>query len=120
VAGKGLKQGEKIEHPEYIRQKGLKLDYSFYISNQIMKPVQQVFAQVLPELAGYDVRRRARVEDALETLRSTLEDEAYRKKEMDVKCKEVKSLLFDDYLRQSDNARAGQSTIRGFFGACVY
>ena len=48
--------------------------------------------------------------------RSTLEDEAYRKKEMDVKCKEVKSLLFDDYLRQSDNARAGQSTIRGFFG----
>ena len=119
VEGKGLKQGEKIEHPEYIRQKGLKLDYSFYISNQIMKPVQQVFAQVLPELAGYDVRRRSRVEDALETLRSTLEDEAYRKKEMDVKCKEVKSLLFDDYLRQSDNARAGQSTIRGFFGARV-
>lgn len=120
VAGKGLKQGEKIEHPDYIRQSGLKLDYSFYITNQIMKPVQQVFAQVLPQLVGYDVRRRARVEDALETLRNTLEDEAYRKKEMDVKCKEVKSLLFDDYLRQSDNARAGQSTIRGFFGGPMF
>ena len=40
-------QGEKIETPTYIVENNLKIDYSFYITNQIMKPVQQVFALVL-------------------------------------------------------------------------
>ena len=35
-------QGERIEHPDYIKEKNLKLDYKFYISNQIMNPVRQV------------------------------------------------------------------------------
>ena len=36
--GQKLLQGEKIEHPDYIREHGLKPDYEFYITNQIMKP----------------------------------------------------------------------------------
>lgn len=32
-------QGEKIETPTFIRENNLKIDYSFYITNQIMKPV---------------------------------------------------------------------------------
>ena len=39
---KKILQGDRIEHPEYINQKKLKIDYSFYISNQIMNPVKQV------------------------------------------------------------------------------
>tara|TARA_A100001037_G_scaffold6017_1_gene5985 strand:- start:3932 stop:7768 length:3837 start_codon:yes stop_codon:yes gene_type:complete len=39
---KKILQGDRIEHPEYITQKKLKIDYSFYISNQIMNPVKQV------------------------------------------------------------------------------
>mgnify|MGYP006125414599 FL=1 len=35
-------QGDRIEHPDYIKEKNLKLDYKFYISNQIMNPVRQV------------------------------------------------------------------------------
>ena len=35
-------QGNRIEHPDYINQKKLNLDYSFYITNQIMNPVKQV------------------------------------------------------------------------------
>ena len=35
-------QGDRVEHPDYINQKGLKIDYEFYISNQIMNPVKQV------------------------------------------------------------------------------
>ena len=35
-------QGNRIEHPDYIQEKGEKIDYSFYISNQIMNPVKQV------------------------------------------------------------------------------
>ena len=32
-------QGDRIEHPCFIGENNLKLDYEFYITNQIMKPV---------------------------------------------------------------------------------
>jgi len=35
-------QGDRIEHPDYISENNLKIDYKFYISNQIMNPVKQV------------------------------------------------------------------------------
>jgi DNA polymerase elongation subunit (family B) len=36
-----LLQGERVEHPDYIIEKSLRLDYNFYITNQIMKPCLQ-------------------------------------------------------------------------------
>jgi DNA polymerase elongation subunit (family B) len=35
-------QGERIEHPDYISEKKLSIDYKHYISNQIMNPVKQL------------------------------------------------------------------------------
>ena len=37
-------QGERIEHPDYMNWGGIKkeIDYSHYISNQIMNPVKQL------------------------------------------------------------------------------
>jgi len=35
-------QGNRIESPEFIQSNNGEIDYSFYISNQIMKPVEQV------------------------------------------------------------------------------
>ncbi len=34
-------QGDRVEHPDYIVQNNLELDYLFYITNQIMKPSVQ-------------------------------------------------------------------------------
>jgi DNA polymerase elongation subunit (family B) len=45
-------QGEKIELPSYIVEKGLRPDYAHYITNQISKPVAQVFALALEHLSG--------------------------------------------------------------------
>ena len=42
-------QGERIETPEYIKQKKLKLDYEFYMTNQIMKPSLQFLNLVLSD-----------------------------------------------------------------------
>ena len=39
---KPILQGNRIEHIDYIKDKNLKLDYEFYITNQIMNPVKQV------------------------------------------------------------------------------
>ena len=41
IRGNKVLQGEKIEHPEYIVQNNLKIDYMFYITNQIMLPAIQ-------------------------------------------------------------------------------
>jgi DNA polymerase delta subunit 1 len=37
-------QGERIETPDFIAKNRLKLDYPHYITNQIAKPVEQIFA----------------------------------------------------------------------------
>ena len=40
---KGLKQGERVETPEFMKENDLKPDYKFYITNQIQKPLTQLF-----------------------------------------------------------------------------
>jgi DNA polymerase elongation subunit (family B) len=44
-------QGERVEHPEYLIKNNLKIDYLFYITNQIMKPCIQ-FLELIVENAG--------------------------------------------------------------------
>lgn len=34
-------QGDKIEHPDFIEKSKLKVDYKFYLTNQIMNPTVQ-------------------------------------------------------------------------------
>ena len=42
-----LLQGDTIEHPLYIEEKKLKIDYNYYLTNQIQKPVFQIFELVM-------------------------------------------------------------------------
>ena len=86
-----------------------------------MKPVQQVFALVLQKLDGFTKRKSMMIEGKLETLNETLSREEYRKKEMDLKSKEVKALLFDGFIRQAEHKRehdtgTTQTTLSRFFG----
>jgi DNA polymerase elongation subunit (family B) len=39
---KSILQGDRVEHPVYIIENKLDIDYSFYITNQIMKPILQL------------------------------------------------------------------------------
>ena len=116
--GKRL-QGDKIEHPEFIVKNQLKLDYSFYITNQILKPVQQIFAlpAVLDNIAGFK-RRKKQFYRELETLRQVYanDDEKYMKKDIAHRNKEVKRLIFEESLRKADNRRKGNQNIMQFFG----
>jgi DNA polymerase elongation subunit (family B) len=45
-------QGDRIELPSYIKEKGLSPDYAFYITNQIAKPVAQVFGLAVEHMPG--------------------------------------------------------------------
>ena len=42
-----LLQGDTIEHPLYIKEQNLKIDYNYYLTNQIQKPVYQIFELVM-------------------------------------------------------------------------
>jgi hypothetical protein len=42
-------QGEHVETPEYIQEHKLKIDYLFYITNQIMKPAMEILNLVVYE-----------------------------------------------------------------------
>lgn len=46
-------QGDRVEHPSYIKEKNLKPDYMFYITNQISNPVIQMFGIMLEQMPGY-------------------------------------------------------------------
>jgi DNA polymerase elongation subunit (family B) len=114
---KKAKQGEKIELPSYILEhpKTTQIDYAHYISNQIMKPVLQVFALVLDEIPGFKDKlgKKRRFYKDLDQYKAKLSEEKYKTKEEQLKNKEVKALLFDKYLRlcKKDN----QTSIKDFF-----
>ena len=109
-SNKKAKQGEKIELPSYILEhpKSTKIDYAHYISNQIMKPVLQVFALVLDDLPGFKDKlgKKRRFYKELEAQKKKLVEDKYKAKEEQLKNKEVKALLFDKYLRmcRKDNS----------------
>ena len=113
-------QGERIETPEYILANKLKINYSFYITNQIMKPLQQVFALVLEQMKDFKKKKGHTLRmwtKELEALKKEYPDlEQYKKKEESLRNKEVKALLFDTYIRKTSNANKGAREITDFFG----
>ena len=111
-------QGERIEIPSYITEKKLEINYAFYITNQIMKPVQQVFALVLEKLADFKKRKGHTLRKwhrELEQLRKEFPEPVKQKQKEDaLRNKEVKALLFDKYVQQT--MRDGSRSILEFFG----
>jgi DNA polymerase elongation subunit (family B) len=115
--GKKALQGDRIEHPVYMKQNGIKPDYAFYITNQIMKPVQQLFALVLENIPGFK-RRKEMLNDRIELEASRIgsdNPEALQTKITKLREKEVKELLFDEFLIQATNATNKNRSIRDFF-----
>jgi DNA polymerase elongation subunit (family B) len=110
-------QGDKIETPTYILENGLKIDYAFYITNQIMKPVQQVFALVLEKIWEMQNKKPKiqRFRKEVELLRQNTDEEKFEDKLEQLKNKEVKALLFDDYLRDVNNDKQGNQSLMKFF-----
>ena len=96
-------QGDRIETPTYIQEKGLKPDYPFYITNQIAKPVSQVFGLVVDRLPGVKAHQLAAAAKARDPVaaREAIAEE----------------LLFGDMLREAAKKAAGQTDMRSFFKA---
>jgi DNA polymerase elongation subunit (family B) len=97
---KGVKQlqGDKIETVEYQKQLKLKLDYDHYISNQIMKPVQQLLAldlEHIPYFKDHQFKRRLEETKKEKNMDNVVK---YQEKVKRLRLKEVKELVFDPFL----------------------
>nr|QBK88920.1 MAG: DNA polymerase family B elongation subunit [Mimivirus LCMiAC02] len=46
---RGILQGDRVEHPDYLIEHNLEIDYLFYITNQIMKPAIQFLDKVIKD-----------------------------------------------------------------------
>jgi len=108
-------QGERIEHPDYIKEKNLKLDYAFYITNQLQNPVLQLYALILEQLDGY--RKPA---DHWTEMKTKLEKEGksqkfVREKIADLREEEARKLLLEETLVKIKLGRTGQKQITDFF-----
>jgi hypothetical protein len=111
-------QGEKIETPTYILENNLKIDYSFYITNQIMKPVQQVFALVLEKI--WEMQKKTgkikKFRSDMDILKKTISEDKVQDKLEQMRNKEVKAMLFDEYLRITQNEKQNNQAVTKFFG----
>ncbi len=57
-------QGDRIELPTYIKEHNLRPDYAFYITNQIAKPVAQVFGLALEHMPGVTPQQKRAADKA--------------------------------------------------------
>ena len=115
---KVMLQGDKIESPDYVLEHKLRVDYEFYITNQIMKPVKQLFGLMLDQimtLRGLDAMRAemevemsgvpAKIGQRYEV--DTLEyEEKVSVKRDDVRGKYVERVLFQPFLTLKPSKRA--------------
>ena len=112
-------QGERIETPGYIIAKKLVIDYNHYITNQLMKPLQQLFGLALEKIYTFLGKSKDRQlyfqeMDALE--KQFGDDVEIYMKHREKYCSErVKGVLFQPFLTKISNTRQGIQTIDSMF-----
>jgi DNA polymerase elongation subunit (family B) len=117
--GKKVLQGERIETPSFIIEKSLKIDYSHYITHQIMKPVQQLFALVLEDIYTMNKKMpklRVMQKNVQEIKKKYADDPVKMEKKIaEYRAKEIKALLFDEFLIVANNKNNGMKSMKDYF-----
>jgi len=97
----------------------LKIDYTHYITNQLMKPLQQLFGLAIEqiwELQNKGAAIKAFRKDMAELSRETDGDiEVFMKKREKYTSAKIKALLFDKFLTKVFNEQNGVRTLNDFF-----
>ena len=111
-------QGDRVEHPDYIREHKLQVDALFYITNQIAKPISQIYGLVVEQLPGYKYKSDP---EHFHKLRRKYREEGRTKEWIDKKVTDLRvnmaqELLFGRYVRAEKNRREGSQSITKWFG----
>jgi DNA polymerase elongation subunit (family B) len=119
--------GERIETPDYIVQNKVPLDYTYYITNQLMNPLQQLLGLALEKIyecktkSQQDlIKYRSFVEELYKSCTpndksSEVDLELFMKKREKYCSNQVKQLLFDPFLTDLYNQQNGIQTLFQFY-----
>jgi DNA polymerase elongation subunit (family B) len=111
--------GERIETFEYILANKLQIDYTYYITNQLMKPLQQLFGLAITQIWETFGKRKLIPEFHREMNRlfedSNRDLEIFNKKKEKYTTQRVKELLFDPFLTKLYNKQHKIQTISSMF-----
>jgi hypothetical protein len=119
VNKQGKLQGDKIETPEFIVENKLKIDYTHYITNQLMKPLQQLFGLAIEQI--WDLQNKKTAIKTFKKDMAALETESgddletFMKKKEKYTSAKVKTLLFDKFLEKIYNQQNGIRTMSDLF-----
>jgi DNA polymerase elongation subunit (family B) len=99
----GALMGEKIEIPSYIIENKVPIDFNHYITNQLMKPLQQLFGLAVKEIWTLQNKKSA-IKTFDKDIQKLEKDcggdlEVFMKKREKMTNVKVKALLFDKTLR---------------------
>jgi DNA polymerase elongation subunit (family B) len=112
TTGKVKLQGDRIEHPDYVRKMNLKPDYTHYITNQLQKPIQQIYGLVLDQIPEFKPKVSAHKRIINSIKRRYKEDVKKQREKIEKECnKHVKALLFQQSLRLAKNKKNNQKTL---------
>ena len=112
-------QGDKIETPEFIIENKLKIDYTYYITNQLMKPLQQLFGLAIEQIWELQNNKSA-IKDFKKDVQQMNIDtggdlEVFMKKREKYTSTKIKKLLFEKCLTKIFNEQNGIRTISDCF-----
>ena len=94
-------QGDRIESPDFIIENDITPDYQFYITNQLMKPICQIFALCVEKLPDYpyDLDHWDKWNEELKLTDIYGSSELKRKNRISaLKEQEVENLLFSKFI----------------------
>ena len=112
------KLGERIETPEYTIEKKIPIDYLYYIENQLMEPLKQLFGLALEriwELQGKTSALKTFKKDIAALEEEFPDLETFMKKREKHCSKKIEELLFKKFLTKIDNEKKKLQTINSFF-----
>jgi DNA polymerase elongation subunit (family B) len=109
--------GERIETPDFIIENKLKIDTTYYITNQLMKPLQQLFGLCLEQIWEYQGKFGAIKEykKTMLILEKEYDLETFMKKKEKYCSEKIKVLLFDKIINSIANIKNGMKCITDFY-----
>lgn len=112
---KNTLQGDKIETPLFILENNLSIDYTFYITNQLMKPLQQLFGLALEQLWGNKKKGIEHRREIAKLVKEFPDPEVFQKQREKLCSVKIKELIFDKYLYEIQNKKNNMQSINKFF-----
>lgn len=95
-------QGDRIEHPDFIKEHGITPDYRFYITNQLINPICQLYALCVEKLPDYTYSPGywVQIEEELKEKEIYRDDKKRKDRLTALRMRQVEEILFEEYTSQ--------------------